>query len=247
MATLTLMDLVATGKPKALTVRRGIPESDDLEASASGLTTGYAQTKWVSERLVSEAGRRGMRGGIIRPADVLGDTVTGVSNTDDFLWRLVKGCIQIGSILDIHNTINMLPVNHVASCTVLASLEDQEPLKVYHLTARPLPRFSSFLGTLNHYGYQVIKQDYLTWRISLEQSIMKNDPQDNALFPLLHFVLSDLPSSTKSAELDDFNTTKLLAKNHLNDHRNPLPTLSLDHHMTKLISRTGHPEPQSNM
>ncbi|KAI7942750.1 hypothetical protein MJO29_012594 [Puccinia striiformis f. sp. tritici] len=290
MATLTLMDLVATGKPKALTFvsstavlekdhyvnlsdaliqqgEKGIPESDDLEASASGLTTGYAQTKWVSERLVSEAGRRGMRGGIIRPAYVLGDTVTGVSNTDDFLWRLVKGCIQIGSIPDIHNTINMLPVNHVATCTVLASFEDQEPLQVYHLTARPLPRFSSFLGTLNHYGYQVIKQDYLTWRISLEQSIMKNDPQDNALFPLLHFVLSDLPSSTKSAELDDFNTTKLLTKNHLNDHRsieiqdlavylawlvnvaflpppssnseNPLPTLSLDHHMTKLISRTG--------
>ncbi|KAI9606510.1 hypothetical protein H4Q26_006044 [Puccinia striiformis f. sp. tritici PST-130] len=224
MATLTLMDLVATGKPKALTFvsstavlekdhyvnlsdaliqqgEKGIPESDDLEASASGLTTGYAQTKWVSERLVSEAGRRGMR----------------VESFDQHI--LVKGCIQIGSIPDIHNTINMLPVNHVASCTVLASLEDQEPLKVYHLTARPLPRFSSFLGTLNHYGYQVIKQDYLTWRISLEQSIMKNDPQDNALFPLLHFVLSDLPSSTKSAELDDFNTTKLLAKNHLNDHR----------------------------
>ncbi|KAA1065080.1 large subunit of alpha-aminoadipate reductase [Puccinia graminis f. sp. tritici] len=289
MATLTLMELVAVGKPKALTFvsttavlekdhyvslsdaliqqgEKGISESDDLEASASGLTTGYGQTKWVSERLVTEAGRRGMRGAIIRPAYVLGDTQTGISNTDDFLWRLVKGCIQIGSIPDIHNTINMLPVNHVASCTVLASLEDQEPLKVYHLTARPLPRFSSFLATLGHYGYQVSKEDYLTWRVRLEQSIMKNDPQDNALFPLLHFVLSDLPSSTKSAELDDLNTTQLLKKNKLIDHRsiettdlavylawlnqvgflppppnsaNPLPSLSLDHHMKKLISRTG--------
>jgi len=289
MATLTLMELVAIGKPKALTFisstavlekdhyvslsdaliqrgEKGIPESDDLEASANGLTTGYGQTKWVSERLISEAGRRGMRGAIIRPAYVLGDTQTGVSNTDDFLWRLVKGCIQIGSVPDIHNTINMLPVNHVAKCTVLASLEDRNPLKVYHLTARPLPRFSSFLATLSHHGYEVSKEDYLTWRIRLEQSIMKNDPQDNALFPLLHFVLSDLPSSTKSAELDDLNTTELLKRNQLNDHcsiqaaelavylawliqvgflpppskpGNSLPTLSLDHHMKKLISRTG--------
>ena len=33
---------------------------------------------------------------------------------------------------------------------------------------------------------------------------------DNALFPLLHFVLDDLPTSTKSPELDDSNTTALL-------------------------------------
>jgi L-aminoadipate-semialdehyde dehydrogenase len=289
MATLTLMELVSLGKPKALTFvsstavlekdhyvslsdaliqrgERGISEVDDLEASASGLTTGYGQTKWVSERLVMEAGRRGMRGAIIRPAYVLGDTRTGVSNTDDFLWRLVKGCIQIGSVPDIHNTINMLPVDHVARCTVLASLEDQDPLKVYHLTARPLPRFSSFLATLSQHGYEVSKEDYLTWRVRLEQSIMKNDPQDNALFPLLHFVLSDLPSSTKSAELDDTNTARLLQNNRVKDHCSigsselavylawliqvgflpppskpgtPLPSLSLDHHMMKLISRTG--------
>ena len=34
--------------------------------------------------------------------------------------------------------------------------------------------------------------------------------QDNALFPLLHFVLDDLPTSTKSPELDDTNTVALL-------------------------------------
>ncbi|POW10277.1 hypothetical protein PSTT_06123, partial [Puccinia striiformis] len=281
MATLTLMDLVATGKPKALTFvsstavlekdhyvnlsdaliqqgEKGIPESDDLEASASGLTTGYAQTKWVSERLVSEAGRRGMRVESFDQHMYLGILLLVLVTPDDFLWRLVKGCIQIGSIPDIHNTINMLPVNHVATCTVLASFEDQEPLKVYHLTARPLPRFSSFLGTLNHYGYQVIKQDYLTMIHKITHYFLS----------YISF-LSDLPSSTKSAELDDFNTTKLLTKNHLNDHRsieiqdlavylawlvnvaflpppssnseNPLPTLSLDHHMTKLITKwDGH-------
>ena len=34
--------------------------------------------------------------------------------------------------------------------------------------------------------------------------------QDNALFPLLHFVLDDLPTSTKAPELDDRNTRALL-------------------------------------
>ncbi|KAG0149583.1 hypothetical protein CROQUDRAFT_88921 [Cronartium quercuum f. sp. fusiforme G11] len=233
LGTLALLEFVSTGKPKMLTFvsstavlekahyvdlsdvliqrgGRGVPETDDLEAGATGLTTGYGQTKWVSERLIMEAGRRGLCGSIIRPAYIVGDSRTGVTNTDDFLWRLVKGCVQIGAIPDIHNTVNMLPVDEVARCTMLASVRKPTDLKVFHLTARPLPRMNAFLDTLATYGYNVAKEDYLTWRIKLEQSVLGRGPEDNALFPLLHFVLNDLPSSTKSAELDDSNTINLL-------------------------------------
>ena len=61
--------------------KAGIPESDDLEGSSSGLGKanqmrrriyltetgiGYGQVKWVSEYLTREAGRRGLRGSIVR-------------------------------------------------------------------------------------------------------------------------------------------------------------------------------------
>jgi len=36
------------------------------------------------------------------------------------------------------------------------------------------------------------------------------EAQDNALFPLLHFVLDDLPTSTKSPDVDDLNMQALL-------------------------------------
>ena len=55
----------------------GVPESDDLGGSKTGLGTGYGQSKWVGEYLVKEAGRRGLVGTIIRPGYVLGDSVTG--------------------------------------------------------------------------------------------------------------------------------------------------------------------------
>jgi L-aminoadipate-semialdehyde dehydrogenase len=42
----------------------------------------------------------------------------------------------------------------------------------------------------------------------LEQHVM--EVQDNALFPLLHFVLDDLPTSTMSPDLDDSNMRTLL-------------------------------------
>ena len=175
---------------------RGLPESDDLEGARFGLTSGYAQTKWVAEKLVMEAGRRGLRGGIVRPSYVVGDSTSAVTNTDDFLWRLIKGCIQLGYSPDIYNTINMVPVDHVAAIINLAALHsEQERLPVYHVTSRPLTRFNDFLAALPRHGYPVQKAEYLVWRNKLEQHVVTT--QDNALFPLLHFVLEDLPTSTK--------------------------------------------------
>lgn len=52
----------------------GIPENDDLEGARVGIPTGYGQTKWVSEKLILEAGRRGLSGTIIRPGYVVGDS-----------------------------------------------------------------------------------------------------------------------------------------------------------------------------
>ena len=55
----------------------GIPESDDLEGSSQELGTGYGQSKWASEYIVREAGKRGLKGTIVRPGYITGDSTTG--------------------------------------------------------------------------------------------------------------------------------------------------------------------------
>lgn len=214
----------------------GVPETDDLEGSRTGLKTGYGQTKWVSEKVLMEAGRRGLAVSIVRPGYVVGDSnsagkhsyyetscgngvlsvlscILTVTNTDDFIWRLVKGCIQLGLVPDMNNAVNMVPVNHVARSTSLSALEPppRNVAQVYHITARPPTRFNDLLGSLSVYGYDTSQCEYLMWRTKLEQHVM--EVQDNALFPLLHYVLDDLPTSTRSPELNDRNTVELLKKN----------------------------------
>ncbi|KAG6861299.1 hypothetical protein C0995_001854 [Termitomyces sp. Mi166 len=235
LATLTAITLASTGKPKnmvfvsstsaidtdhyvqlseSLTHGRspysGVPETDDLEGARSSLKTGYGQTKWVSEKLLFEAGKRGLSGHIVRPGYVVGDSRTAVTNTDDFIWRLVKGCIQLGLVPDMNNTVNMVPVDHVALCTTLSAISPlpNASMSVLHITAQPLPTFNSMLSSLKQYGYAAEPCEYVMWRRRLEQHVM--EVQDNALFPLLHFVLDDLPTSTKAPDLDDTNTTALL-------------------------------------
>lgn len=52
----------------------GVPEDDDLEGARTSLKSGYGQTKWVSEKLLREAGKRGLGGYIVRPGYVVGDS-----------------------------------------------------------------------------------------------------------------------------------------------------------------------------
>ncbi|KAF8271296.1 alpha-aminoadipate reductase Lys1p [Lactarius quietus] len=188
----------------------GVSEDDSLEGSRNGLKTGYGQSKWVSEKLLFEAGKRGLNGYIIRPGYIVGDTGTAVTNTDDFIWRLVKGCVQLGLVPDINNTINMVPVDHVAFCIAEAAISPHPGLgmTVLHMQARPLPTYNFIFSSLSRYGFQVERCEYLIWRRKLERHVM--EVQDNALYPLLHFVLDDLPTSTKSPQLDDSNMRTLL-------------------------------------
>jgi len=101
LATLTAIKLASTGKPKSMVFvsstsaidtsyyvdlseqlvlsqsdQRGILESDDLEGSRVGLKTGYSQSKWVAEKLLFEAGKRGLRGHIVRPGYIVGHSQT---------------------------------------------------------------------------------------------------------------------------------------------------------------------------
>jgi L-aminoadipate-semialdehyde dehydrogenase len=104
----------------------------------------------------------------------------------------------------------MVPVDHVAFCIVQAAVSPHPSLgmAVLHVRARPLPTYNFIFSSLSHYGYQVERCEYLVWRRELERHVM--EVQDNALYPLLHFVLDDLPTSTKSPHLDDSNMRTLL-------------------------------------
>ena len=141
LSTMAVMRLANEGRPKSVafvsstsaldteyyirfsdTSAQGVLESDPLNGSASDLKSGYGQSKWVAERLLMAAASRGLAAVIIRPGYVVGDSKTAVTNTDDFLFRLIKGSAQLGLIPDMNNTINMVPVDHVARVTSLAGL-----------------------------------------------------------------------------------------------------------------------------
>ncbi|KAL8902042.1 MAG: hypothetical protein Q9207_004907 [Kuettlingeria erythrocarpa] len=220
LSTLAAMNLCATSKPKTFTFISStsvldtdhyvqmsdagtpVPETDDLEGSRKGLGTGYGQSKWVSEYLIREAGKRGLKGTIVRPGYVTGDSKTGVTNTDDFLTRHLKGCVQLSAAPEIPNDINMVPVNHVARCVVACALHppshSSSPKNPFNSTpttttiptttttittaqiTAPSPRmtFTAFASALRTYGYPVSIIPYPAWREKLIAYVEHNPSQN---------------------------------------------------------------------
>lgn len=150
----------------------------------------------------------------MRPGYILGSRHSGVSNTDDFLIRLCKGCVQLGARPRIVNSVNAVPVNHVAKVVVAAALNPLPEVQVVHVTAHPRLRMNEFLSALGYYGYEVPEVDYEAWKTQLEQFVsagsVEKDQEQSALMPLFHMATSNLPSTTRAPELDDRNAVAVL-------------------------------------
>ncbi|GAV53418.1 hypothetical protein ZYGR_0AI07020 [Zygosaccharomyces rouxii] len=236
ISTINVMNLAASGKPKFFDFvsststldnehyfklsdklvaegKCGLQESDDLMGSSTGLGGGYGQSKWAAEHIIRRAGEKGLRGCIVRPGYVTGASKNGSSNTDDFLLRLLKGVVQLGKIPDIRNSTNMVPVDHVARVVVATALNppSENEFTVAQVTGHPRIQLRDYLCQLGEYGYNVELVDYDTWRQTLESCVVEKG-QDNALYPLLHMVLDNLPANTVAPELDDANAVKSLQK-----------------------------------
>ena len=99
-------------------------EKDYLEHGEI-LESGYAQSKWVAEKLVAIALSRGLPVSIHRLGRITGNSKTGVWNTNDFMCRMIKCCIQLGSVPKIDGLVDMTPVDYVSQAIVYLSQQKE--------------------------------------------------------------------------------------------------------------------------
>ena len=123
----------------------------------------------------------------------------------------MKGCIQLGQAPRIFNVVNMCSVDYVADCVVQVAKDPIASVKlgVFHTWNPHNFKFDDLFASIIS-AYSVQQSEYIQWRTSLLELTLST--ADHALFPLLHFVLDDLPTSTKSPELDDANTRAILKR-----------------------------------
>ncbi len=146
---------------------------------------GYTQSKWVAEKLVAIARDRGLPVSIYRLGRVSGHSKTGVFNPNDFLYRLLIGCIQLGSAPDGEFLECLVPVDYVSKAIVHLSKQQESLGKAFHLVNPQLLDLKLLFNVIRSFGYPLQQLSYDQWRSELVK-IAESSPE-HTLYSLVPF------------------------------------------------------------
>jgi thioester reductase-like protein len=173
---------------------------------------GYAQSKWVAEKLVANARGRGLPVSIYRPGSISGHSETGTCNTKDHTYRMIKGCIQLGSISNQDIQLDLSPVDYVSQAIVHLSRQKESLGKTFHLVnAQPLP-LSEMVNYMRSLGYPIERVSDDQWRSQLFNA--GNSP-DNALYPLLSIFSEEVSDRASDSQSQDSSIQQFDCQNTL--------------------------------
>ncbi len=196
-STVAILELATTAKSKWIhyvsTLVAAVDRDTDgwlledfPQADPSELAGGYSQSKWVSEKLLSEAAQRGIGVTLFRPGFISGRSDNGVwPSENDHLLRVIKGCVQMGYASDSSLMPNMAPVNFVSEAIVRIALSEDTPGQVFNLANPHLVPWVTLVTWLQGCGYPVNLVPKDVWR----EQHLRNVDKENALFPVLPLYL----------------------------------------------------------
>ncbi|CAM3186103.1 putative Nonribosomal peptide synthase (NRPS) [Xenorhabdus nematophila ATCC 19061] len=165
-----------------------IDEDDDITSYLDNLKydSGYSQSQWVVEQIIWQAKDRGIPLAVYRPGFIMGDSLTGAGNHNDFVSRLTKGCIAMGAYPLLENQREeFVPVDYVSQALLNISCDNCNLGKSYHLVSPDSKQsidLNTFFSLFNQCGYHLKGMRYSEWLKELETN---QNLTDNPLTPLL--------------------------------------------------------------
>ncbi|MCC6498806.1 MAG: amino acid adenylation domain-containing protein [Anaerolineales bacterium] len=132
---------------------------------------GYAQSKWVAEKLIMQAIERGIPCAIYRPGLVSGHSVTGAWNTDNLISSMTRACVLLGSVPSLDVMVNIVPVDFVSAAIVGLSKDEKNFGGVYHLDNPEPLHFKHLAGWLASQGLEARTLSFDAWREELFSQI----------------------------------------------------------------------------
>ncbi len=145
---------------------------DSLLDHAGVLYGGYAQSKWVAEKLVTSAQERGLQTMIYRPSLVVGHSQSGIWQGHNIIVNMLRSWIELGMAPDLDAHLDLVPVDYVSRAIVQLALGDRNRAgdntsSVYHLTGQNTVSVRDLIDWLAASGYHVRRTPYQTWRAEM--------------------------------------------------------------------------------
>ncbi|CAF2389626.1 unnamed protein product [Rotaria sp. Silwood2] len=155
------------------------------EISPNHLRSGYAQSKWVAEKLIAKANRLGLPMSIYRLGSIWGSTETGACNQHDINTLLLAGIMKTGCYptAAFHIKLNGVPANLAAQSVVsLSRIEPNIYGKTYHViqSNEGIP-FQNIIETIQNCGITLASVSYDEWKVKLISQSTTKRPFESIL------------------------------------------------------------------
>ena len=159
-------------------------EQDSLDHGGT-LYGGYAQSKWVAEKLVSLAGERGLPISIYRPGTITGHSQTGACSTQDWLSLTLKSSVLLEMIPELETMLEMTPVDYVSGTIVHLSQQTSSLQQCFHLVNPQTSPWNQLVDFLRSFGYPVQLVSFEQWKQKIETYTIESSTSLASLLPLL--------------------------------------------------------------
>jgi thioester reductase-like protein len=176
----------------------GVMDERWLAEGGNSLHGGYAQSKWVAERLVSAAVLRGIPVSTYRLGRVSGDSRTGVWIPDPMLIEFLQTILDVGSLprVDDGLPIDLVPVDYVTRAMVYLSRQSESMGRIFHLVNPEPVTWREFIDRLNRSGSPLRVLTPEQWGAEVIRFARRNP--DNFLHPLVPLLPSDVAARLES-------------------------------------------------
>jgi myxalamid-type nonribosomal peptide synthetase MxaA len=160
-------------------------------------TFGYTQTKWVSERIVVEAGNRGLPVYLFRPGRVAGHSRTGACQANDLVWQATKVGIELGAAPLMDMDIDSTPVDFVVQALVHLSRQSDLAGQAFHLISNEPMREEELVDWMAGFGFDGERLPFAEWsRRVMARAADLDDTAAGALAPFMSTLpLDQLPEA----------------------------------------------------
>jgi thioester reductase-like protein len=154
------------------------------------LDFGYSQSKWVSERIVMDAARQGLKTRIFRPA-LVSPSIAGRGNNLDIAIRLLAFMVNHGIGVDALNQVSFMPADVAANNVIAIANIPGTVNGAYHVTRDEYANMADITDIITELtGRQF---EMFTLREFVPEVIRRCTGED-PLFPLLDFLIGSIDS-----------------------------------------------------
>jgi thioester reductase-like protein len=148
----------------------------------------YPRSKWIAEKIVTQARDQGLPTVIYRPSIMMGHTETGASHETDYITICLNGFMSIGILPVYDEVLNAIPIDYASKAIVELARRPASMGGTFHLWNTSAVSTNETYPWLQSYGYEF---DIVSFDQALDRA-MEVDASHPLypVLPLLHLYAS---------------------------------------------------------